>query len=64
VVSGESDTDTPGYQGRLKALIAGWRQQFGDDIKPLIVQLANYGPVQLKAGPSNTACSAKIRCGR
>jgi len=44
---GESDVDTPGYDQRLTALIAGWRKQFGSDLQVGIVQLANYGPVQI-----------------
>jgi sialate O-acetylesterase len=52
---GESDVDTPGYQQRLAALIAGWRAQFGADLRTLVVQIANYGPVQKAAGPSHSA---------
>lgn len=52
---GESDVDTPGYRQRLSALIDGWRGQFGADLRVLVVQLANYGPVQKGATPSNTA---------
>ncbi len=49
---GESDADTPGYQQRLKALISGWREQFGAKLDVLVVQLANYGAPQL--GPANS----------
>jgi sialate O-acetylesterase len=52
---GESDVDTPGYAQRLSALIDGWHAQFGAGLRTLVVQLANYGPVQMAAGPSNTA---------
>ena len=52
---GESDADTPGYAARLKALIGGWRALFGPDLTVAVVQLANYGPVQLAPGPSNWA---------
>jgi sialate O-acetylesterase len=52
---GESDVDTPGYQQRLAALIAGWRAQFGAEMRTLVVQIANYGPVQKAAGPSHSA---------
>jgi len=52
---GESDVDTPGYAGRLKALIGGWRGLFGQDLSVEIVQLANYGPVGLAPGPSSWA---------
>ncbi|MGV3512271.1 MAG: sialate O-acetylesterase [Novosphingobium sp.] len=41
---GESDVDTADYDRRMKALIAGWRARFGQDLKVGIVQLANYGP--------------------
>ncbi|WP_241127102.1 sialate O-acetylesterase [Novosphingobium terrae] len=52
---GESDVDEPGYRQRLSALIDGWRGQFGTDVRVLVVQLANYGPVQKGAVASNTA---------
>ncbi|MDE1918636.1 MAG: sialate O-acetylesterase [Sphingomonadales bacterium] len=52
---GESDVDIPDYDKRLSALIEGWHDQFGKDLRTLVVQLANYGPVQLAAAPSNTA---------
>jgi len=41
---GESDVGMPGYEDRLRELFAGWRRQFGSDMRMLIVQLANYGP--------------------
>ena len=40
---GESDVGLPGYDDRLRELFAGWRGQFGQDMRMLIVQLANYG---------------------
>lgn len=40
---GESDVDLPGYPDRLRELFAGWRRQFGADMRVLVVQLANYG---------------------
>lgn len=40
---GESDVDLHGYPDRLRELFAGWRRQFGADMKMLVVQLANYG---------------------
>lgn len=52
---GESDVDTPGYANRLKALIAGWRRQFGAKLAVEIVQLANYGPVHTAPGASTWA---------
>lgn len=42
---GESDVGIPGYENRLRELFAGWRRQFGADMRMLVVQLANYGPV-------------------
>ncbi|MFM9449597.1 sialate O-acetylesterase, partial [Streptomyces acidiscabies] len=52
---GESDVDTPGYADRLKALIAGWRTRFGAGLAVEVVQLANYGAVQLAPGASTWA---------
>lgn len=41
---GESNTgEAETYEAELRALIAQWRDQFGDDLPVLIVQLANYG---------------------
>ena len=40
---GESDVGIPGYPDRLRELFAGWRRQFGSDMRMLVVQLANYG---------------------
>lgn len=40
---GEADVGKPGYAGRLSQLFAGWRRQFGDQARMLVVQLANYG---------------------
>jgi sialate O-acetylesterase len=41
---GESDAGILGYESRLRELFAGWRRQFGADMRMLVVQLANYGP--------------------
>ncbi len=43
---GESDVGLPGYQDKLRELFAGWRRQFGQDMRMLVVQLANYGALQ------------------
>jgi sialate O-acetylesterase len=43
---GESDVGLPGYQDKLRELFAGWRQQFGQDMRMLVVQLANYGALE------------------
>jgi len=40
---GESDVGRPGYAARLAQLFAGWRAQFGNQARILVVQLANYG---------------------
>lgn len=42
---GESDVGVPGYADRLRELFAGWRQQFGPDMRMLVVQLPNYETV-------------------
>ena len=39
---GESDVGQAGYADRLRELFAGWRRQFGDQARMLVVQLANY----------------------
>lgn len=52
---GESDVGIPGYADRLKQLFAGWRRQFGQDIRMLVVQLPNFGPIAEKPGPSGWA---------
>jgi sialate O-acetylesterase len=52
---GESDADTPGYATRLTALIGGWRALFGPDLRVAVVQLANFGAVELAPGASNWA---------
>lgn len=53
---GESDTDIPGYAGRLAAMMADWRRQLGAQALPFaIVQLANYGTPAVRAGPSGWA---------
>ncbi|MBO0749047.1 MAG: sialate O-acetylesterase, partial [Porphyrobacter sp.] len=41
---GESDVGIPGYADRLRELIAGWREQFGQGLRMLVVQLPNWGP--------------------
>lgn len=52
---GESDVGIPGYPDRLRELFAGWRRQFGEDLRVLVVQLANYGPVASRPGESGWA---------
>lgn len=52
---GESDVGTPGYATRMKALMAGWRSQFGGSARMLVVQLADFGPPQLRPQESGWA---------
>ncbi|HEX5184494.1 MAG TPA: sialate O-acetylesterase [Allosphingosinicella sp.] len=53
---GESDTDSPGYEARLGAMMADWRRQLGQPTLPFaIVQLANYGTPATRPGPSGWA---------
>jgi sialate O-acetylesterase len=42
---GESDVGIPGYADRLRELFAGWRRQFGPEMRMLVVQLPNFGDV-------------------
>jgi len=42
---GESDVGIPGYADRLSELFAGWRQQFNPNLRMLVIQLPNWGPV-------------------
>lgn len=58
---GESDVDTADYARRMKALIAGWRARFGQDLKVGIVQLANYGPASDKPVESGWAQTRDVQ---
>lgn len=49
---GESDVGHGGYDRKLDLLISGWRRQFGDETRVVIVQLANFG--QRRSQPSNS----------
>jgi len=40
---GEADIGQPGYETRLAELFVGWRRQFGEQARMLVVQLADYG---------------------
>ncbi|NVD43421.1 sialate O-acetylesterase [Qipengyuania atrilutea] len=40
---GESDVGQADYDRKLDALFDGWRSQFGEQAKMLVVQLANFG---------------------
>jgi sialate O-acetylesterase len=40
---GEADIGQGAYDAKLAALFAGWRRQFGDQTKMLVVQLADFG---------------------
>ena len=52
---GEADVGQPGYAKRLAALFAGWRAQFGEQARMLVVQLADYGARQSQPAPSGWA---------
>lgn len=52
---GETDVGQPGYAGRLAALFAGWRRQFGPQVKMMVVQLADFGARQSDPAPSGWA---------
>ncbi|NLR39705.1 sialate O-acetylesterase [Novosphingobium sp. ERW19] len=58
---GESDVDTADYARRMKALIAGWRARFGQELKVGIVQLANYGPASDKPVESGWAQTRDVQ---
>lgn len=58
---GESDTGLPNYADRLSGLIDGWQARFGADARVLIVQLANFGAVQLAPAPSGWAALRDIQ---
>ncbi|MFB0612907.1 sialate O-acetylesterase [Aurantiacibacter poecillastricola] len=40
---GESDVGQPGYDAKLRELFTGWRRQFREQARMLVVQLANFG---------------------
>lgn len=52
---GESDVGIPGYRDRMRELFAGWRRQFGPQMRMLVVQLANFGPPQIAPAYSGWA---------
>ncbi|MHA6317663.1 sialate O-acetylesterase [Altererythrobacter sp. CAU 1778] len=43
---GESDVGQPDYDAKLRELFRGWRSQFGQQARMLVVQLADYGERQ------------------
>ncbi len=43
---GESDVGQPDYDAKLRELFAGWRAQFGQQARMLVVQLADFGQRQ------------------
>ena len=49
---GEADVGQPNYDGKLRELFAGWRDQFGPQVKMLVVQLADFGERQSIPGKS------------
>lgn len=53
---GESDTDFPGYEGRLKAMATDWRRQFAQsDLPFVIIQLSACGKPGVAPGESGWA---------
>ncbi|WP_245561378.1 sialate O-acetylesterase [Erythrobacter cryptus] len=52
---GESDVGQPGYAARLAQLFAGWRRQFGPEVRMLVVQLADFGERRSTPGESDWA---------
>lgn len=52
---GESDVGIPGYADRLRELFAGWRRQFGPDMRMLVVQLPNYETIAEKPAAAGWA---------
>ena len=52
---GEADIGQPDYDAKLAALFAGWRRQFGDQTRMLVVQLADFGQRRAEPAPSGWA---------
>lgn len=52
---GESDVGQPDYDAKLRELFAGWRGQFGEQAKMLVVQLADFGQRRDEPGESGWA---------
>ncbi len=52
---GEADVGQPDYDRKLAALFAGWRQQFGPQVRMLVVQLAAFGERRSAPGESGWA---------
>ncbi|MEW4449446.1 sialate O-acetylesterase [Qipengyuania sp. JC766] len=52
---GEADVGQPDYDRKLAALFAGWRRQFGQQARMLVVQLADYGQRRSDPAPSGWA---------
>lgn len=52
---GEADVGGGDYAPKLAALFAGWRRQFGEDTRMLVVQLADFGQRRSSPGESGWA---------
>ena len=52
---GESDVGQADYDAKLRELFAGWRNQFGDRARMLVVQLADFGQRRAEPAPSGWA---------
>ena len=58
---GESDVGIPGYADRMRELFAGWRRQFGAEMRMLVVQLADYGPTAAEPVESGWAAFRDVQ---
>lgn len=59
---GESDVDLPGYDDRMKAMMADWRRQFGTPDLPFVaVQLASYGSPVTTPAESGWAAMRQVQ---
>lgn len=52
---GEADIGQGSYDAKLSALFAGWRRQFGQQARMLVVQLADFGERRSAPGESGWA---------
>lgn len=52
---GEADVGQPDYDVKLRELFAGWRRQFGEQARMLVVQLADFGTRRSQPGESGWA---------
>ncbi len=55
---GESDAGQPDYDKKLDMLFGGWRRQFGEQARVMVVQLANFGE---RVGKPEASSWAQLR---